>query len=1080
MAKNSAGLLLYRYREGTLEVFLVHPGGPYWARKDLGAWSIPKGEFTPDEDPFRVARREFEEETGFIATGHFRPLTPLKQPGGKIVHAWAFEGDCDPSALRSNTFFMEWPPRSGQYQEFPEIDRAAWFPIETAKSKILKGQRGFLDELQEMLEGDAGPTDQASSAGGVLTLALSLIFTFFVGFVLAVVSYAYIALSLPAPEELWTRSITFSSTKIYDRHGVLLYEVFDPQGGRRTRVRLEDISPYLRQATIATEDKRFYQHPGVDPIGVVRAIWQNVTEQNIVSGASTIPQQLARTVFLSPEERSQRTLSRKVKEAVLATEIIRRYSRDEILELYLNTIYYGHLAYGIEAAAETYFGKTAADLSLAEAALLAGLPQSPAIYDPFTNPEAAKARQSIVLSLMVEEGYITPAEAEAARSVELHFVAPRIEMRAPHFVTYVRQLLEQKYGSAILYQGGLQVYTTLDSRLQGIAERVAREQIAALAEKHVTNAALVALRPNTGEILAMLGSVDFFDPEIDGQVNVALRLRQPGSAIKPVTYVAAFEKGWTPATLIMDVPTEFPDGANPPYKPTNYDKKFHGPVLVRTALGSSYNIPAVKTLQYVGLPAFLEMAHRLGIQSLNRPDYGLSLTLGGGDVTLLELTGAYAVFANAGRRVPPVAILRVLDNYGRVIEEYHPPEGQQVISPQHAYLITSILADNEARTPAFGPNSVLQLSRPAAVKTGTTDDWRDNWTIGYTPDLVVGVWVGNSDNTPMAHISGVAGAGPIWHNFMEEALADTPPREFPRPEGIETIEICADSGTIPSQVCPHRKGEIFAAGQGPLGPEHDIHRLVRIDRVSGQLATEFCPENLVEERYFQVYPPDGRAWAEEHGIPQPPRETCTLHTGPAQVVIFQPLEGEQVEGIVPVVGRANMPDFSHYVVEYGVTHDPGGWGPVSGPHNTPVENGLLAQWDTRGLYNMGHTLRLLVFDHQGTVVEARVHVVVANPTPTPTLTPLPTNTPFPTPIPTSTPEPTATATPTTILPTATPTEGPAATPTPTATFTPEPTQAPTATSTPTAPLTETPTGMPTGQPTAAASETPTMETSPTP
>jgi 1A family penicillin-binding protein len=914
---------------------------------------------------------------------------------------------------------------------------------------------------------------------GCFSVALAFTLTFFVSLGLAIAGYTYIATSLPAPEELRIRSVTFASTKIYDRNGGLLYEVFDPQGGRRTLVPLAHISSYLRQATIATEDKRFYQHPGVDPIGIARAVWQNVTEKGIVSGASTITQQLARTVFLSPEERVQRTLSRKVKEAVLATEITRRYSQNDILEIYLNTIYYGNLAYGIEAAAQTYFGKKAADLSLAESALLAGLPQSPAIYDPFTNPEAAKVRQAIVLGLMAEEGYITPTQAEAARSEEIQFIAQRTDIRAPHFVTYVRQLLEQKYGSAVLYQGGLQVHTTLAPPLQGIAERVAREQIAALADKHATNAALVAIRPGTGEILAMLGSVDFSNPEIDGQVNVALRLRQPGSAIKPVTYMAAFEKGWTPATLIMDVPTEFPDGANPPYKPTNYDEKFHGLVLVRTAFGTSYNIPAVKTLQYGGLPAFLETAQRLGINSLNRPDYGLSLTLGGGDVTLLELTGAYAVFANGGRQVPPVAVLRIVDNYGRVIEEYHPPEGQQegqqLISPQHTYLITSILSDNEARTPAFGPNSVLRLSRPAAVKTGTTDDWRDNWTIGYTPDLVAGVWVGNSDNTPMARISGVRGAGPIWHNFMQEALADTPPREFTRPEGIETIEICADSGTIPSQVCPRKKLEIFVTGQGPLGPEHDVHQMVRMDRTTGQLATEFCPENLVEEKYFQVYPPDGREWAEQHGIPQPPTETCTLHAGPVQVAILQPLEGEQVKGIVPVVGRANMPDFSHYVVEYGVTHDPGGWGPVSGPNNTPVESGLLAQWDTRGLHNMGHTLRVLVFDHQGTVIEARVHVVVANPTPTPTLTLLPTSTPLPAPTPTATPtpEPTATSTPTTILPTATPTGAPSATLTPTATSTEVPTEAPIATSTPTATPTVVPTEAPTDTPSVVLTEAPT-------
>jgi membrane peptidoglycan carboxypeptidase len=343
---------------------------------------------------------------------------------------------------------------------------------------------------------------------GFFIIAVAFTLTFFIGLGLAIASYAYIAASLPAPEELHTRSVAFASTKIYDRNGGLLYEVFDPQGGRRTLVPLAHISSHLRQATIATEDKHFYQHPGVDPIGIARAVWQNVTERGIVSGASTIPQQLARTVFLSPEERVQRTLSRKIKEAVLATEITRRYSKDAILEIYLNTIYYGNLAYGIEAAAQTYFGKTSGELSLAEAALLAGLPQSPAIYDPFINPEAAKARQSIVLGLMAGGGYITPAQAEAARSEELQFVTQRTDIRAPHFVAYIRQLLEQKYGSAVLYQGGLQVYTTLDPRLQGIAERVSREQIAALADKHVTNAALVAMRPSSGEILAMLGSVD--------------------------------------------------------------------------------------------------------------------------------------------------------------------------------------------------------------------------------------------------------------------------------------------------------------------------------------------------------------------------------------------------------------------------------------------------------------------------------------------------------------------------------------------------------------------------------------------
>jgi len=893
-----------------------------------------------------------------------------------------------------------------------------------------------------------------------ITASVVFVVLFFITFGLGLIAYANIALRLPSPDELGVRSADFVSTKIYDRQGGLLYELFDPQWGRRTKVSLEHISPYLIQATIATEDRYFYQHPGFDPLGIARAIWYAINEREVVSGASTITQQVARNVLLSPVERTQRTLSRKIREAILAAEITRRYPKDTILEIYLNDIFYGNLAYGIEAAAETYFDKSADQLSLAEAALLAGLPQAPALHDPYGNPDDAKARQGVVLDLMAEAGYITPVQAEAAKAEELEYVPLSFPIRAPHFVMYVRQLLERKYGAEALYKGGLRVYTTLDPRLQAIAERVAEEHVQSLAEKHVTNAALVALKPNTGEILAMLGSVDFFDEKIDGQVNVALRLRQPGSSIKPVTYVAAFEKGWTPATLIWDVPTEFPDGANPPYKPTNYDDKFHGPVLLRTALGSSYNVPAVKALQFVGLPDMLAMAQHLGITSLNRPDYGLSLTLGGGDVTLFEMVGAYAVFANGGVRVPPVAIACVEDSEGRVIAETSPPkpalseveglggieggQGEQVISPQHAYLITHILADNEARTPAFGPDSVLKLSRPAAAKTGTTDDWHDARTIGYTPDLVCGVWVGNSDNSAMDRVAGAGGAGPLWHSFMEEALAGTPPRDFDRPSGIVTAEICADSGAKPSQVCPRRRTEIFVAGTEPGDPSQDFHQLVRICTVTGQRATEFCPEDVVVEKYFEVYPEEYRWWAEEHGIEQPPADFCSLHTGPTEVAIFQPAEGQVVEGVVPVIGRVRMPDFDHYDVQYGVGPDPIGWGWVSGPHLALVEDGVLTEWDTRGTGNGLKTLKVVAFDHQGHTAEARVQVVVNNPTPTPTLTPTVTPTPTEMPTPTITPTPTPTETPTaTLTPTETPTLTPTSTPTPTITPTPTVTPTPT-------------------------------------
>ncbi|MGC9335333.1 MAG: hypothetical protein ACP5JJ_14355, partial [Anaerolineae bacterium] len=403
------------------------------------------------------------------------------------------------------------------------------------------------------------------------------------------------------------------------------------------------------------------------------------------------------------------------------------------------------------------------------------------------------------------------------------------------------------------------------------------------------------------------------------------------------------------------------------------------------------------------------------------------------------------------------AILRIEDAAGRVIEEYRAPVEEQVISPQHAYLITDILADNQARAPSFGQNSPLKLSRPAAAKTGTTDDWRDAWTLGYTPDLVAGVWVGNADNTEMKNVSGARGAAPIWHNFMERALADQPARQFARPDGIEEFEISADAGSVPSEACPpdRRRTEIFAAAQGPLGPESDFHQYVRVDVSTGALATEYCPAHVVEERYYYVLPgEEGKWWAQEHNIPQPPEGLCPVHTGPADVALLQPLPGETVTGEVYVVGRANMPGFSHYVVEYGEGRDPIGWGPVAGPIYAPVESGLLAVWDVRTLENRDYTLRVVAYDQAGNGVEARTWVVVQNPTPTVTATPTWTPTPSATPTwtPTLTPVPTETPSPT-ITPTATPTPLPTESPLPTSTPTPTPspteTLLPTDTPTPT-------------------------------
>ena len=706
------------------------------------------------------------------------------------------------------------------------------------------------------------------------------------------VLYAWLIVGLPSFYDLHSQAIA-PSTKIYDRHDRLLYEIIDPHVGKHTPLPLDEIPLYLRQATIATEDANFYSNPGVDFRAILRALIINLRGGEVISGGSTITQQLARNLLLSPEERVQRTLTRKLRESILAWRLARTYTKDEILALYLNESYYGNLAYGVEAAAQAYFGKSASELDLAECALLAGLPQSPATYNPLENPQAARERQAVVLELMVKNGYISEEEARLSEEEQLHFAAVPFPIRAPHFVMYVWGLLEKRFGPEELYRGGLEVYTTLDVDMQEAAQSIARRRLAILDERprrdlpdpNVHNAALVALDPNTGEVLTMLGSPDYFDPEIDGAVNCALTPRQPGSSIKPITYAAAFAQGYTPATMILDVRTAFLTREGEPYVPLNYDLTFHGPVLAREALASSYNLPAVKVLDYVGLDNMTALARSMGITTFDDSErFGLSLTLGGGEVRLLELTVAYAAFANGGLKVEPVAILRIEDSQGHILYERRPRPGERVLDERIAYLITDILSDDLARIPAFGEGSVLRLSRPAAVKTGTTTDWRDNWTIGYTPSspttpalskveglggkeggLVVGVWAGNADNSPMCDVSGVAGAAPIWHDFMEEVLKAQPIKKFVEPEGLTHVEVCALSGQLPNPHCPHRRTELFVAGTEPK-ETCQMHQLFALDTATGQSASSDTPPERIVERVYTVLPAEAVEWGRERGV----------------------------------------------------------------------------------------------------------------------------------------------------------------------------------------------------------------------
>jgi 1A family penicillin-binding protein len=623
----------------------------------------------------------------------------------------------------------------------------------------------------------------------------------------------------------------FQTSRIYDRDGVLLYEIFSE--GRRTEVPLDRIPFAMRWAIIATEDDSFYDNPGFDPPSIARAAWQWLSEGEVVSGGSTITQQLVRQIVFSYEERNEQTLRRKLKEAALAWVMTQRYTKDEILELYLNEVYYGNLAYGVESAADVYFGKHASELTVAEAAFLAGLVQSPATYDPYTNFAEAKLRQRQVLDLMVLHGYITAQDADIAFNEPPRSVAdlanPDVSLLAPHFTVEVRRQLGELIDPALLTQGGLEIYTTLDMDYQTLAEQIVAQRVAEVRDEYnLHNAALVALNPNTGEVLAMVGSVNYADETIDGNVNVTLSLQQPGSAMKPLTYAAAFEQGWLPADIIWDVPMAYGSGDDA-YRPANYDGRFHGPVRLRDALANSYNIPAVTLLREVGVPALLEMASRLGVESLgmDASQYGLSLTLGGGELTPLELTTAYAAFANGGRRVTPILISRVVDSNGNILYQAPSGVGEQVLDPRIAFLISDILSDNAARTPMMGADSALRLDFPAAAKTGTTNDYRDNWTVGYTPHLVVGVWAGNTDNSPMAEgTSGLTGAAPIWHDFMTAVYAQPdlaarleapglPPlrSEFTPPTGLEQRPVCVLSSlTDPAPAeagCPRTRLEWF-------------------------------------------------------------------------------------------------------------------------------------------------------------------------------------------------------------------------------------------------------------------------------
>lgn len=638
--------------------------------------------------------------------------------------------------------------------------------------------------------------------------AMQNIRSFFLGVVATILfvflpymAYSWLS-SLPNPQLLTRRDLEVS-TKIYDRNGVLLFEVYNDQN--RTPLALKDIPKYVKDATIAIEDRDFYKHNGFSVKSIARAARETIVNKH-VQGGSTLTQQLIKTALLSPDIK----LSRKIKEVVLAFWAELMYSKDKILEMYLNQVPYGGTAWGIESASQAYFGKSARNLSLGEAALLAGLPQSPTEYSPFgSHPEKAFARQADVLRRMVEDRYITKEQAEQALSERIHFATPRISIRAPHFVMYIKDYLEQRYGPRLVERGGLRVVTSLDINIQEKAQQILKTQLDSLVRLNVGNGALLVTNPKTGDILAMVGSKDYFDINKEGNVNVTTAHRQPGSSIKVVNYALGLENGYTAASIIDDSPVVYNVFGSPPYAPVNYDSKFHGPTPFRYALANSYNIPAVKILAKNGVANMVAKGKLMGIDSWEDSSrFGLSLTLGAGEVTMLDMAEVFGTLANDGKRVDLNPILEITDYTGKVYERNKPKSGVQAVKPEVAWIMSNILADNFARTPAFGPNSALVVpGKTVSVKTGTTNDKRDNWTIGYTPSFVTTVWVGNNNNEPMNPYlsSGITGAAPIWHDVMVELLKDKPDEIAPRP------------ATIVSLPCYFGKQEYFIKGTEPAG-----------------------------------------------------------------------------------------------------------------------------------------------------------------------------------------------------------------------------------------------------------------------
>ncbi len=889
----------------------------------------------------------------------------------------------------------------------------------------------------------------ALGVGGVL-----LLFACGIGFIL--IQYSNIA-------GQWQTQIAalqnyrpeFQTVRVLDANGGLIAELNSQQGGARTTVPLDRISPFMIHAVVALENERFYEDPGWDWIAIFRAFLQNLGSGQVESGASTITQQIARQLVLKDSTISP---ERKLQEIIIASEIAKQYDKNFILQLYLNEIFFGNQSYGVEAAAQFYFGHSANDLTLPESALLAGMIAAPATYDPVrrlgedqptysARREATLARMRAVIQRMAQVGclqfqhapylerpfcvdqtIIRQAAAQQAE-VEGRTYQPReVRFKYPHFVVLVEQLVERDFPGE-MFRRGFVIKTTLNPAIQDVAEAALRQQMAAMVATGVNTGSVMVTDPRSGAIRAMVGSPDFNNDAIDGQVNGALTWQQPGSAIKPVVYAAALEgvnRGTgqldylTPATILWDVPTVFANTI-PPYSPGNFDGRFRGPIAVRYALQNSINVPAVKAYEFIGGAKFQETAQRMGLRFREDAQFGLAAALGATEVTLYDMMVAYGTLANGGVRTPLYAIESITDAGGAVVALPPRPQPVQALQPQIAYLLQNILSDDNARADQFGVNGPLTIqglptSNYVAAKTGTTDQNRDLWTMGFTRNLVVGVWLGRPDNQPtFVQGGGYRNVAPLWNQVMTAALRTSPPPQpFTNPGGVVEIQICAATGTLPPPGCRSLRTELFLQTQPPAGADQAFVQEVEIDTWTGLRANQFCPDNKIAATFVNITDaaalqwlnsPAGAAVAQQLGIPagavQPiPPAACDTTTEIPIARIVSPVEGQAVSGIVQITGSASATTFNRYQLEVASAASPNTFTIVSGPSTTPQPSGQLGTWNTTTLPNGGYILRLAMFANNGGYLYRTVQVAVNNvqPTPTPTLPPaiLPTVPLFPT------------------------------------------------------------------------------------